>query len=131
MISLCRTAMTLAPTVQAPGEGRQFLRQQLCHNMPQKSLDTALLLVSELVTNAVRHAHTEIELAVTVEPTKVCVEVSDGCPDPPTVHYEHSPNSEGRWGMVLLSVLSDSWGVLCHPHGKTVWFSLARHVQQC
>jgi anti-sigma regulatory factor (Ser/Thr protein kinase) len=89
------------------------------------------LLVSELVTNSVRHAQTgpedSINLRVTIGDEHVRVEVSDGGPgfEPP----EQDPTAElardSGWGLFFVTQLADRWGVE-RDHGGRVWFEIER-----
>jgi anti-sigma regulatory factor (Ser/Thr protein kinase) len=93
----------------------------------QDRLRDVQLLVSELVTNSVRHARRsdEVELAVTVTRQSIRVCVTDAGPG-----FEAEPRPEDAdpgsgWGLFLVEQLSDRWGV--ELNGKTqVWFELGR-----
>lgn len=92
----------------------------------QGDCDTLALLVSEVATNALLHGDGEVRLQLTASPGRVRVEVSDASDRVPTERPAGLDAESGR-GMTLLRELSDSWGVLAHPpHGKTVWFEMAR-----
>lgn len=87
-------------------------------------VDTALLLVSELVTNAVLHAKTAIGLTVAQRAGTVRVSVADDSPEGP-VRRAATLDSFGGRGMTLIDTLATRWGVERHPgDGKTVWFEL-------
>ena len=87
-------------------------------------MDTAELLVSELVTNAVVHAGTPVDIVVSVvADATLQVEVSDGSGGLPTNRPGTQLSSRGR-GLPLLDALSDCWGVRSTNGGKTVWFQL-------
>ncbi|WP_253194662.1 SpoIIE family protein phosphatase [Streptomyces sp. MP131-18] len=85
--------------------------------------DAAELLVSELVTNAVRHAHGPVEVRM-VHGTSLLIEVTDPVPDPPR---ERAPGleDEGGRGLPLVARESRRWGTRTEPVGKTVWFELS------
>src|SRR4051812_24704907 len=79
------------------------------------TLETLRVLVSELVTNSVRHGGSggasEIGLSVRASPKSVQVEVSDG-----GFGFEYAPNEstplqEGGWGLRLVEAFSDRWGI--------------------
>ena len=95
---------------------------------PSSLVDTAKLLISELVGNAVRHGHGEISLrAQLTNRGSLRVEVSDGNPTAPRV-VDPPPTAEqdsGR-GMLIVQALADSWGTRSNigSSGKTVWFQL-------
>ncbi|MGP3982593.1 ATP-binding protein [Streptomyces sp. KR80] len=87
--------------------------------------DTAVLLVSELVTNALRHARGPIGLRMQrTRNDALLVEVSDPLPDPPLAR-EASPEDEGGRGLQLVADTSRRWGTRHGSGGKTVWFELA------
>ena len=82
----------------------------------------ALLIVSELVTNAVIHGAEPIEVVVGGEAGEVRIEVSDGDTRAPRPEA-HDPNAdqlEGR-GLRIVNTLAEHWGTAMHDFGKTVW----------
>ncbi|MBA2808740.1 ATP-binding protein [Streptomyces sp. KM273126] len=89
--------------------------------------DVTALLVSELVTNALRHATGPIGVRLS-RPTAplgvLLVEVSDSLPDPPRTLAPH-PDDEGGRGLQLVASSSRAWGTRPGTAGKTVWFELA------
>ena len=89
--------------------------------------DVALLLVSELVTNAMLHAQTEAEVEVECHDHTVRVAVSDGVPagiDPESGHQSHTVGAPSGRGLRIVDALAHRWGVSVHEAGKTVWFEL-------
>ena len=91
-------------------------------------LDTTQLLVTELVTNSVRHAGADaLELAVSVDSTTVRVEVANpGAPFTPRPREEAGEPDPG-WGLFLVDELSDAWGVNGEAGRQRVWFEI-RHA---
>lgn len=88
-------------------------------------VETAELLVSEVVTNAVVHAATDIEVSVTMlDDGGVRVEVSDGSPHLPARRQYALTAGTGR-GMQLVDELADRAGTTPAPPGKTVWFEVS------
>lgn len=97
--------------------------------------DTVVLLTTELVANAVRHAGTSIGLRLVRSGGRVRVEVSDGSRSRPVrrrtsalaeIVLEGDGSPPGRpSGLDLLERLASDWGVRRTPQGKTVWFELA------
>lgn len=86
-------------------------------------VDRAELAVTELVTNAVVHAGTDIELRVRLRPTSVRVEVDDGTTTVPARRTHSATAATGR-GLHLLADSVDRWDVETHRLGKTVWFEI-------
>ncbi|MEV1063253.1 ATP-binding protein [Streptomyces sp. NPDC050263] len=89
--------------------------------------DITALLVSELVTNALRHATGPIGVRL-VRPAGMAgvllVEVSDPLPDPPRERVARPEDESGR-GLQLVASSSRRWGTRPGDTGKTVWFELA------
>jgi anti-sigma regulatory factor (Ser/Thr protein kinase) len=116
--------------VPAGPEGAWLARQKLAHlerRLDRRAMDNLRLLVSELVTNSIRHAGlatgTVIEVGVRVRPRQIRVEVTDPGPgfDPKPV--TPSFYQTGGWGLYLVEQLSDRWGVI-RGKATTVWFEL-------
>lgn len=89
--------------------------------------DLATLLVSELVTNALRHATGPIGVRLVRPaglPDVLVVEVSDPLPDLPRERAPEPEDESGR-GLQLVASSSRRWGTRPGEQGKTVWFELA------
>ena len=87
-------------------------------------LDTVLLLVSELVTNAVLHTSSVVRLKVRLGAGTLRVSVDDNCHEGP-VRRTAGLDAVGGRGIALIDTLASRWGVDPHPgNGKTVWFEL-------
>ncbi len=86
-------------------------------------VDTSELLVSELVTNALRHGRGEIRLRLLRDKTMVC-EVWDDAYAQPRQRRAQETDEGGR-GLQLVSLLAERWGSRRTPKGKIVWFELA------
>ncbi|WAU16519.1 ATP-binding protein [Streptomyces tubercidicus] len=87
--------------------------------------DMAVLLVSELVTNSLRHASGPIGVRmVLLSSDGLLVEVSDPLPDPP-LERDAAPDDEGGRGLQLVACSSRRWGTRRGKSGKTVWFELS------
>jgi anti-sigma regulatory factor (Ser/Thr protein kinase) len=89
---------------------------------PETVVDDLALLVSELVTNVVLHANTELTVRMSCSDAFVHVEVSDCDPRPPVV--SSGRGSAGGYGMQLVVALARRWGVTSDRCGKTVWFDV-------
>ncbi|GAA3615515.1 ATP-binding protein [Streptomyces chitinivorans] len=115
---------------RSAGRARALLRDGLsAWKVPDATAETAVLLLSELVANACRHARTppgrEIALRCVLGDRGLRVEVcdaGDGIPRPRGT----SPEDESGRGLALVAALSDAWGAYPRPCGigKTVWFEL-------
>ncbi|QDY81232.1 SpoIIE family protein phosphatase [Streptomyces qinzhouensis] len=105
------------------GRARELARCQL-HSWGLGALvDTVELLVSELVTNALRYGEGEIRLRLLRDRTLVC-EVWDAGLVQPRRRRARDTDEGGR-GLQLVGLLSAAWGSRRTPRGKTVWFELA------
>jgi anti-sigma regulatory factor (Ser/Thr protein kinase) len=117
------------PALQSPGRAREFVVGSLrAADMTHPTMtDRASLVTSELVTNAVVHACTNVEVRVAIDDTDVWLEVID---EGPTRPYRPPPSpmdSNGR-GLVLVDAVADGWGVADVEGGlgKMVWARLSR-----
>jgi PAS domain S-box-containing protein len=113
--------LALPPTPRSAGEARRFVRAVLRAAGRESWVEAASLAVSELVTNAVLHAHTEVELAVVAAPDHVRIEVRDDNPALPAARSYDDHATTGR-GLELVAAVTDSHGVEpLTPVGKVVW----------
>jgi anti-sigma regulatory factor (Ser/Thr protein kinase) len=118
------TVLELASTTASVPAARRFVRDRMLDSDTAADLDTASLLVTEIVTNAVLHARAPMTLRVEVSADVVRVEVSDGSQLPPRVHAFSATAATGR-GLRLLQSLAARWGVRPDPGGgKVVWFDV-------
>jgi hypothetical protein len=85
--------------------------------------ETAVLLTSELVTNAIVHARTDLVVTATLDGDRARVAVRDEEVTPPRPRHEGRDSTNGR-GLLLVEAFATSWGVLPDGHGKTVWFEV-------
>ncbi|MFF4017649.1 ATP-binding protein [Streptomyces sp. NPDC001843] len=113
------------------GRARALLREQAASwGLPQEVTDTAELLLSELMTNAYRHAkapaHREIWARCAVVEDRLRVTVTDASDTLPTPG-KASPDDESGRGLALVAALADDWGAAIREQGigKEVWFVLA------
>ncbi|WP_229702675.1 ATP-binding SpoIIE family protein phosphatase [Streptomyces albiflavescens] len=138
---VARTALPGTPL--APGAARRFVRGALAdwtelalpgaEIIDDRLTDDAILVISELVTNAVVHAGTDVELLCRLEtagdgaPGPLVVEVSDHHPSravrDDSVERPYVTPEYGR-GLRLVSALSDAWGITYRTGVKTVWARL-------
>ncbi len=119
--------LQLPSTPQAAALARRYVHE-LGSSWAPALLDTALLVVSEVVTNAVRYGQGRVEMSVATGDGGVRVEVSDANPDPPRRRPPPAGGpAEGGRGLQLLDALTEGWGTQTRPDppGKTVWLQLA------
>ncbi|WP_217141640.1 SpoIIE family protein phosphatase [Streptomyces sp. AC627_RSS907] len=102
---------------------RRFVRTAL-DDVAADLMDTAQLLVSELVTNAVLHARTEVEVTVSRPEGRVRVRVGDRRPSRGLVPQHCPPYAGTGQGLSLVEQLASRCGVDSGDEGKTVWFEL-------
>jgi anti-sigma regulatory factor (Ser/Thr protein kinase) len=88
-------------------------------------VDAAVLLVNELVTNALIHARSSVEVLIRLLPGGLRIEVRDDSPRPPRLQTPTDDATGGR-GLWLVDQMADTWGVEPAPGGKRVWFELVR-----
>ncbi|WP_443050367.1 SpoIIE family protein phosphatase [Streptomyces sp. NBC_00286] len=113
---------TLPREPRSVGRAREYARGQLLSWDLEPLVDTAELLVSELVTNALRYGEGEIRLRLLLDRTMVC-EVWDAGLVQPRRRRARDTDEGGR-GLQLVGLLSAAWGSRRTPRGKTVWFEL-------
>jgi hypothetical protein len=110
----------LAGSAQSPAQARTLIREAL-DDFAQESVDTAELLVSVLVTNAVLHTRSLLTLHIEVSHPHLRVSVEDTSPAPPKLG-DVDPYAAGGRGMALVHALASSWGWALTATGKYVWF---------
>ncbi|MGW5770811.1 SpoIIE family protein phosphatase [Streptomyces longwoodensis] len=111
------------PEARSVPLARRFVRSALRADAPEV-VDTAELLTSELVTNAVLHARTDVEVRVWSHEGHVRVRVDDGRPDRPLVPREPRPYAGAGRGLAVVEELASSHGAHPAEGHKTVWFEL-------
>lgn len=121
-----RATFGFAP--EAASQARAVVNEELGRSVSAKVLEDATLLVSELVSNAVRHAPREgipeIELRLRLDPERVRVVVSD----PGMAGFVAEPrlptaSESSGWGLYLVDRIADRWGVITKDRSE-VWFEI-------
>jgi len=113
---------TFGTAAEAVGEARRFVAGELSHLDPEV-VSTATLLVSELATNAIRHAASRFRVRVARLTEHVRVEVTDAGAGLPELQPISAMSIGGR-GLHIVEALAASWGVTGSAPSKTVWFTL-------
>ena len=118
----CRVRLATGPA--AAGEARSQVRAAICAWDVPVDPDVAVLLTSELVTNAIRReASATVTLAITCSCRELRVDVFDTCCFLPVVVDAPAEAETGR-GLMLVATLSAEWGFYRTPAGKAVYFTL-------
>lgn len=113
---LRRRSLRLTPSPHSPRAARLLVAEVLAEQPPAVQR-RALLVVSELVSNAVLHAGSDLELRLEVDEEVLRVEVEDRSPQLPRPRPEAPV---GGKGLVVVAALAE-WGVRPAGAGKTVW----------
>ena len=117
--------LTLSGDLRAPSEARRFVARTLTPLLGREDVETAMLLTSELVTNATVHAGTGCELSLTGGKNVLHISVSDRDARVPVKRLSVSDELATGRGLRLLEVLCRRWGVTPGDGvGKTVWCDL-------
>ncbi len=117
---------TLPPAATSSALGRRFVERTFGEWGVSSCVDDVLLLVTELVTNAVVHAGTEVELTLEARPDAVFASVGDrySARSLPTEARVPRDDSESGRGIFLVHAISTRWGVEHTGFGKHVWFEV-------
>ncbi|WP_418958139.1 ATP-binding SpoIIE family protein phosphatase [Streptomyces tritici] len=123
-----RAVMTVAQAEpERIADARRQLRQLLHDWTDEDQVDSAVLMVSEMVTNVLIHTDGDALLVAEVvcgdRTRRVRVEVSDASDDLPHKRHPGELASSGR-GLLLMEMLADAWGVDPRGEGKCIWFEL-------
>ena len=120
-----RVETTLPCDGSAPGSARRLVLDG-CRSAGLRgdALDSAELLVSEVVTNAVIHGRSDVRLRLLVSACSVRVEVADDNSRHPAAQPREDDALDGR-GLTIVDMVASAWGVVDDGVGKTVWFEIA------
>jgi len=122
-VRLCRVRLSAGPSAAA--EARRQVRAAICAWGIPVDPDVAILLTSELVTNAIRHEVTGIvKLAITCSAGQLRVDVHDSSRTLPLL-IDAPVDAEAGRGLMLVATLAAEWGFYRTPAGKAVYFTLA------
>ncbi|HSS09140.1 MAG TPA: PAS domain S-box protein, partial [Acidimicrobiales bacterium] len=116
-----REAIDLEPQPESAGAGRRFLRVTLTSwALPEDTVEQAVQVAAELVTNAILHAGTPLTLEVSYAEPLARVSVRDYSPVMAALRA-HRPDAMTGRGLDLVAAISQAWGVQPRPDGKVVW----------
>lgn len=118
-------ALRLPPEPFSPREARRFL-VDFCRaaQLPEDITDTAALLVSELVTNAIVHGRSSAIVEVHRPADTLRVAVRDDNPELPPIGNHPELGHEAGRGLLIVAMLAPKWGIEAGEGGKAVWFEL-------
>ncbi len=130
MIPLTHHSLTanFPPSLTSARRAREFVATGLGAEMDEPALAERLgLCTSELVTNAVVHAQTDVEVRLVIDATNIWLEVTDEAPARPDRAPPSGTSTCGR-GLVLVDALANEWGVVDVKGGvgKMVWVRISR-----
>src|SRR3954454_657046 len=116
------SCLRLSPDLEAGAHARKALEARLRDDLPYAVLRVVLLVVTELVNNAVTHGAGAIELNLTLAEGQILGEVADEGSGFTYVHPEPDAEAVGGLGLLTVSRLSRSWGIREGNGG--VWFAI-------
>jgi anti-sigma regulatory factor (Ser/Thr protein kinase) len=117
--------ITLPRDPASVAAARRFIRARAAAwSFPEPAGEQLALIGSELVTNAVLHARTDLTLTLELRQDRVRISVRDRSQAPPTLRHYRADALTGR-GLGVVAALSDDWGVSTAADGKVVWAELA------
>jgi len=112
--------LALERSLQAPRTARSAIGEWLTtQSCSQRVREDSMVVVSELVTNAVVHARSEPLVVATIDDGRLRIEVHDQDPSPPVI--APTADAGGGFGMRIVDGLCDAWGWAATDHGKRVW----------
>lgn len=121
-----KSQLRLEPRAESVSLARKHVRNALIGVEREDLAEAAELVTSELVTNALVHAGTPIELTLFVRAESVRAEIVDGSPHMPVPREYAATAGTGR-GLIMVEELADGWGVALAEvgrPGKMVWFEI-------
>ncbi len=119
-----RAEIALPALISSPRRARRFVRETLePRAVPTEVIDSAELVATELVTNSVMHARSEVIMTVDCSSHLVRLRVDDHSSVRPVVRNAAPDSVTGR-GLFIVEQLASRWGVELHRDGKTVWVEL-------
>ncbi|MFJ9906307.1 SpoIIE family protein phosphatase [Streptomyces sp. NPDC101152] len=117
-----RESWTVWRVPEAVGHARRFTRRTMrAWGVERDDTDAALLVVSELVTNALVHTDGQVRLDLTLLDNRLRVSVADSSPRTPVKPTSIGWEATGGRGILLVEAMSDTWGAVPVSGGKQVW----------
>jgi anti-sigma regulatory factor (Ser/Thr protein kinase) len=127
---LLQASTSLSGHPRSAGDARRFVAGSLEPWLLGPLVDTVTLLTSELVTNALVHAGSDVDVVVRLTSVLARVEVTDRSEVASAPRSSSLEDDAGR-GLALVQALARRWGTSRQPGGgKTVWFEVARRAAE-
>jgi anti-sigma regulatory factor (Ser/Thr protein kinase) len=124
-----RLVLRLVATPTAVGQARDLVTRACVSWGMQQVSDSGRLVVSELVTNAIKHTGTGVSVIVSRRLAGLHIAVADGAPDRPRIPGQRGDGgrgsrADGGWGLRVVDGSAVRWGIVPTPDGKVVWATL-------
>ena len=121
-----RQTRTLSASPAAVSEARRWIGAVAGRHLDPDQAEKLRLVISEVVTNALRHGSDSerIDLAVTPKPEFLCVQVTDDGPGLAPRPRALETDEEGGYGLFFVEQLTRRWGVTREDRRTRVWFEL-------
>jgi serine/threonine-protein kinase RsbW len=117
-----RSSRAITAQALSVAASRRYVRDVL-RGHPLANIDAVELMVSELATNSVKHAHSDFKVSINDSGGEIRVEVRDTGRGQPVLRFPAPTEPSGR-GLRIVEALSLAWGTADSPRGKTVWFTV-------
>jgi anti-sigma regulatory factor (Ser/Thr protein kinase) len=121
---LQQMCLRLTPTNEATTLARGLVDEACLQWRLQHLQDNAELIITELVTNVIRHANTDMEVRIRTYDGVFELSVRDGSPNRPELGSRDDWVSEAGRGLLVIDALSAAWGSTPTADGKIVWAKL-------
>ena len=120
-----RAQQSFPPELVSAARARRFAEITLATWSCDEVVESARLMLSELVVNAVLHAGTRVVVRMSCTDGVVRFEVEDEDPTPLPAPKVMAPDVPNGRGLSIVDSLADAWGTKLTPHGKVVWFEIS------
>ena len=117
-------SIAVTPEPESIGQVRKFVEDCCSDWGLEVATETAVLLASELATNAVRYARTPVIVWLGHRSDRIVLSVEDASHEPATAR-DPNPLDEGGRGLLLVDALAERWGERDVPTGKLVWAEIS------
>jgi two-component sensor histidine kinase len=123
-----RVVEELLPVEGAPRRARDIVTDACVRWSLADLVPSAAVVISELVSNVVDHAHTIMTIEAAVHDSCLYLAVHDGGSAPPAPRRQDATLARRGRGLHLVEAFSSEWGYVADEHGKTVWATVAMNI---